>query len=445
MSQHGHILLVSCYELGHAPHGLVVPRAFLDRAGFASVCVDLSVQALTDEHVDGARMAVLSVPMHTAMRLGVRIGERIRERNPSCELVFTGLYAAMNREHLRDTFGRVHVLAGEYEGELVAIARGEPGGRAVALDKLPFPRLSRRDLPPLDHYARIERSDGREELAGYAETSRGCLDTCRHCPVPSVYGGRFFVIDRAVVLDDIAAQIDSGARHITFGDPDFLNGPGHAMEVVRQLHQRWPEVTFDVTAQIAHLLRYPDRVAELPGLGCAFVVSAVESLSDRVLSALAKQHRRADFERALALCDEVGLPMRPTFVPFTPWTTLGDIRELVDLIAERGLVRHVSPVQLSIRLLVPPGSLLLSAHDVFGPLDPARLSHTWTHPDAAVDALQRDIAAAVEHGAEAGHDDAATFDRIRALVYDAAGDAPPQPLRDQHRPAPPRLTEPWFC
>ena len=39
-----------------------------------------------------------------------------------------------------------------------------------------------------------------------------------------------------VVLADIRAQVAAGARHVTFGDPDFLNGPGHALDVARRLH-----------------------------------------------------------------------------------------------------------------------------------------------------------------------------------------------------------------
>lgn len=447
MAPAGAIALVSCYELGHVPHGIALPLAFLRRAGFDPIAVDLAVEALDDAVIDGASLLAVSVPMHTALRVGARVIERAKRRNPSCTIVAFGLYAALNRDYLAE-LGADHVLAGECEQQLVDIASGadaSPGGPHLV--KLSFPRPARDGLH-LDRYARLETAAGDRVLAGYTESTRGCLDTCRHCPIPSVYGGRFFVIDRDVVVDDIAAQVAAGARHVTFGDPDFLNGPGHTMRVARSLHERWPDVTFDVTAQITHLLRHPDAVRELGELGCAFIVSAVESLSDRVLGALRKQHRRAGVEAALALCRDAGVALRPTFVAFTPWTSLDDVRELVDFIAAEDLIDHVDPIQLSVRLLVPPGSLLLEEPELraaFGELDAAALTYRWTHPDPRVDRLQARIAEIVEASAAASADDRATFELIRRAVYAAAERPSPEALAPRPRKRVPRLTEPWFC
>src|SRR6185295_4904284 len=120
-------------------------------------------------------------------------------------------------------------------------------------------------------------------LAGYAEASRGCLHRCRHCPIPPVYDGRFFVVPRDVVLADIRSQVEAGARHVTFGDPDFLNGPAHSLAILREMRREFPFVSHDFTAKIEHLLKHRDLLPEMASLGCSFIVSAVESLSDRVL------------------------------------------------------------------------------------------------------------------------------------------------------------------
>jgi radical SAM superfamily enzyme YgiQ (UPF0313 family) len=448
----GRILLLSCYELGHAPHGLAMPLAFLEQAGFDPAAIDLAVSPLDDEAVDRAELAIISVPMHTALRLGLRVIEEIRARNPRCRIACIGLYAPLNEGELRRA-GVEFVFAGEHEPALVALAEALDAGRPppaappIQLAKLPFPRPSRTKLPPLRRYAALMRADGDRVVAGYAETTRGCLDTCRHCPVPAVYGGRFFAVARAQVLADIEAQVEAGARHITFGDPDFLNGPGHGMTIVRALAERFPGTSFDITAQITHLRRHRALLPELAELGCAFVVSAVESLSDEVLARLKKQHRRADVFEALEHCELAGLIIRPTFVPFTPWTTLADLRELVDTIERLGLVDQVDPVQLSIRLLVPPGSLLLEApdtRDAFGPLDPAAFSHRWDHPDPRVDALAPRIAKVAADQADAGGDAAETHAAIRALVYRASGREPPAPAPTRRRRVA-RLTESWFC
>jgi hypothetical protein len=320
----------------------------------------------------------------------------------------------------------------------------------VSLQKLPFPRPSRNRLPALTKYARLER-DGRQELAGYVEASRGCRHLCTHCPIPPVYGGRFFVVPRDVVLGDVRQLVEAGATHITFGDPDFLNGPGHAFAVARELHVAFPHVTFDVTAKIEHLLRHRARLGELAEAGCLFIVSAVESLSDTVLAHLAKGHTRADVVEALRAVRGAGMTLRPTWVPFTPWATLADYREMLDFIEAEELIDAVDPVQLSIRLLVPPGSLLAGSAAMrphLGRLVAEDFCHEWTHPDLAMERLQRAVTAAVAEAAKSGEDATVTFGRIRALAGEAAGLAPrlmpPVAIPATRRRAP-RLSEPWFC
>jgi hypothetical protein len=304
-------------------------------------------------------------------------------------------------------------------------------------------------LPALKRYAHVER-DGRRELAGYVEASRGCKHRCRHCPIPPVYGGRFFVVPRDIVLADIRQLAEAGARHVTFGDPDFLNGPGHAMSVARALHRDFPDLTFDFTAKVEHLLRHRALLPELARLGAIFVVSAVESLSDTVLAHLAKGHTRADIASVLDAVRAAGIAFRPTWVPFTPWTTLEAYREILSFVENEGLVDHVDSVQYSIRLLVPPGSLLVDSAAMrphLGPLVEDGFYYRWTHPDPRLDRLQEDVAQLVAAAAGRGDDAAVTFRRVRALA-DAAAGVPPRPalpVLPVDRPRPPRLTEPWFC
>ena len=42
----GDLLLVSTYELGHAPQGVAVPAAHLERAGYRPAALDLAVERL---------------------------------------------------------------------------------------------------------------------------------------------------------------------------------------------------------------------------------------------------------------------------------------------------------------------------------------------------------------------------------------------------------------
>jgi radical SAM superfamily enzyme YgiQ (UPF0313 family) len=463
LRQPGAILLIACYELGHQPLGLAAPLGFLEGAGYAPEGLDISVQPFDTEKIARARCIGISVPMHTDLRLGVRVAQRIRQINPACHVCFYGLYASLNAEYLLQHVAD-SVVGGEYERPLVALVDALDAGSEAAVEgvsrrghlvgpvlrRQPSSVPRRRALPPLEKYAQLE-IDGDRRLAGYVEASRGCKHHCLHCPIPPVYGGRFFVVPVEVVLEDVRQLVQAGAQHITFGDPDFLNGPGHALRVARAVHAEFPQLTFDVTAKIEHLLQHRDRLPELRDLGCVFVVSAVESFSDTVLAHLEKGHTRADVFEALAVMRNVGMALRPSLLAFTPWTTLDDYLELFDIVEAEGLIDHVDPVQYTIRLLIPPGSLLLAKpalQPFLGPLDQAAFTYRWTHPDPRMDALQQAATKLVEEATQRQEDAALTFDRLRALAAASRGGRP-APLASwtltPERKRPPRLTEPWFC
>jgi radical SAM superfamily enzyme YgiQ (UPF0313 family) len=448
----GEILLVSTYELGRQPFALAALGSFLERDGFCPSYVDMAVEKLNTAHLEVAQLVAISVPMHTALRLGVEVLERVRELNPRAKVGFFGLYAPLNGDELV-RLGADFVLGGECEPLVVQIAEALDRGDEAALagfrqrtaieaerTRLDFPVASRGSLPPLSRYAKLVDGGG-TRLAGHVEASRGCLHMCRHCPIPPAYAGRFFVLPESVVLADIAAQVERGATHVTFGDPDFLNGPGHSLRIARKMHQAHPNLTFDVTAKVEHLLAHRDLLPELVELGMSFVVSAVESLSNVVLSRLAKGHTRDDVERLFDLAESESITIRPSFVSFTPWTTLDDYRDVLRFVERRGIVDWVDPIQLAIRLLIPPGSLLLELpeiRDLVGTPEPRAFTHPWRHPDPAMDALHVAVSARIEADAKVKADAAETF----SALYSLAG-LEGEPV--WRRRSSPRLTESWFC
>ncbi|HKT40580.1 MAG TPA: CUAEP/CCAEP-tail radical SAM protein [Ktedonobacterales bacterium] len=473
MRASGTILLVACYELGHQPLNLASPLAMLRRAGFSPVAVDTSVSELSNEAIAQAQLVAISAPMHTALRLGTRVAARVRMLNPDAHICFYGLYASLNADYLLRT-GADSIIGGEYEEALLALAESLASSNGSAPEAIPGVRTRDHDASPIlrrleyvaperatlpapQSYAYLVRGD-EVVPAGYVEATRGCLHTCAHCPITPVYGGRFFAIPRPRVLEDIRAQVRAGVGHITFGDPDFLNGPRHSLEIVRAMHAEFPHVTFDATIKVEHILERREVFSELASLGCVFVVSAVESLSEGVLRHLKKGHCRADVAEALAILDGAGIPMRPTFVAFTPWTTAADYLDVLDFIAEHGLVEHVDPIQYAIRLLVPPSSALLDdpdGRDWLGPLDEEALSYTWQHPDLRMDALQREVQTLVERAASQREPIAVTFAAIRRLAAErldarepalvGAGISDTTGIQRRTRRPIPHLSEPWFC
>lgn len=462
LTPRGALLLISCYELGHQPLNLAFPLSYLQRAGYEPVAVDTSVEPLEEETIAKARFVAISVPMHTALRLGTQIAARIRRVNPDTPICFFGLYASLNADYLLREHGDF-VIGGEYEEPLLAlvqsIERGQTGpvpgvsDRDIrvepSLARIDFPIPDRSGLPEVKSYAHL-LINGQAIPAGYTEATRGCHHTCLHCPVVPIYRGRFFAIPRATVLEDIRRQVHDGAGHITFGDPDFLNGPTHALRICRAMHEEFPLLTFDATTRIEHILEHRDIFAELSELGCVFILTAVESISELVLRKIDKGHTKQDVIEALGVLDAAGITLRPSLLPFTPWTTLEDYIELLEFFEEYDLVANVDPVHFSIRLLVPPGSALLDEPDSdewAGPLDETAYTHIWRHPDPRVDELQREVAAYVEEAARCDSDPYETFAGLKALSYAKKGAEPREVPRLRTGPSrqPPRLTESWFC
>ena len=463
---HADVVLISCYELGHQPFNLASPLALLAQRDIEATVVDLAVHDISEKaaEVIGARFVGISVPMHTALRLGEVAARRVRSMNPEVHICFYGYYAELNAVYLLNGIADT-TIAGEYEPALLTLVEAvlcgsfdpadppdyvstrKRGGKKSML-RVNFAAPQRGQLPSLENYARL-RSNGDLYLAGHTETTRGCKYTCSHCPVTPIYNGRFFVVPQEIVLEDIRAQVAQGARHITFGDPDFLNGPGHARRIVRALHTEFPQITFDFTARIPHLLRHAELLPEMAASGCAFVVSALESLSDDVLTALEKGHTRDDIICALALMDRVGIPLRPSLVPFTPWTTQDDYLELLALVRDYDLVDHIDPVQYTIRLLIPPGSALLNTFgdaEWIGELDRANYSYTWTHPDSMMDEMQVELSSLVAQATrkpDSTRQIFATIEDMACLMMSAPRPAPR--IIVQRRPIPAGLTESWFC
>jgi radical SAM superfamily enzyme YgiQ (UPF0313 family) len=437
-------LLISTYDLGRQPFGLGSPAAWLRRAGVDVTCVDTSRDQLDDEQIAAASLVAFYLPMHTATRLAAPLIARARLVNPEARLCAYGLYAPLNAEWLRQE-GVQHVLGPEAEADLVALVTDASYVPQSGIARLQFVQPDRSSLPALHRYAELQMPDGSRRVAGSTDATRGCKHLCRHCPIVPVYAGQFRVVPVDIVIEDIRAQVDAGAQHISFGDPDFLNGPTHALRLLDRVAAAFPGLTYDVTVKVEHLLKHRDLLARFRETGCLFITSAVESVDDEVLRRLQKGHTRADFLEVASLCRLAGVTLVPTFVPFTPWTTVEGYVDLLDVIDALDLVEHVAPIQLAIRLLVTARSALLDLPDIratIEPFDRASLIFPWRHHDARVDALQATIMAVV--GAPMAGARAATFAAISALAREQAG-LPLRAFHPRRTTAVPTVTEPWYC
>jgi radical SAM superfamily enzyme YgiQ (UPF0313 family) len=518
------IVLISTYELGRQPFGLVSPAAWLRRRGHAVACFDLTRQELDVSAVCSADLIAIYLPMHTATRLACTLIPKLRAQNLQAHICCYGLYAPMNSEYLR-SLGVGTILGGEFEGGLVRLGErlgaadelkeksrifpqglkpadaegsmSEPfeaqdelklrplngkesersempqgsedsalryrGGDAlkrapttvvatqmepeISLERLEFEVPDRAGLAPIAKYAHLIVPGNGYRLVGSTEASRGCKHLCRHCPIVPVYNGVFRIVDRDVVLADVRQQVAGGAQHISFGDPDFFNGIRHAMELVEAFHSEFPGITYDVTIKIEHLRKQERHLARLRDTGCLFVISAVESVDDGILERLDKGHTREDFLYVARKFRELGMTLHPTFVPFTPWTTMEGYLDLLRVLVAGELIENVAPIQLGIRLLIPEGSRLLELEEVrgmVGAFDAKSLVYPWGNADARMDALSETVQAIAAEADRKKESRAAAFARIWEAAHAAAGMAVPT-LQVREGRAVPFLSEPWYC
>jgi radical SAM superfamily enzyme YgiQ (UPF0313 family) len=456
------ILLISTYELGRQPFGLASPAAWLRVGGHSVVSLDLTRETLEDKQILDPELICFYVPMHTATRLAAGLIPRVRKINALAHLCFYGLYAPVNEEYLRG-LGVGTILGGEFEEGLLSLAsrlqQGSANGNSSGSQLEPVISLARQKFLVPDRagmlepakYARVVMPSGEHRVAGSTEATRGCKHLCRHCPIVPVYNGAFRVVEREVVLEDIRRQVAVGAHHITFGDPDFFNGPTHSISIVQAMHREFPELSYDVTIKVEHLRMHDGLLSVLRDTGCLFVTSAVESVDDDVLEKFDKGHTRADFLAVVARFSELGMTLIPTFVPFTPWTTFPGYLDLLDVLSEHGLTENVPPIQLAIRLLIPAGSRLLELPEMdalIGPFDSSALVFPWTHADARMDALAREISQIVQRGDGLKLSRTDIFSHIHRAAQAAAGNRVPVAAADsllvKSSPVP-YLDEPWYC
>jgi len=443
------VVLVSPYELGRQPFNLAEPSAWFARAGISMACLDLSQQKLDPDTLADAEFVAIYLGMHTATRIAAAALPKLRSLAPNARIAAFGLYAPVNAAWLK-RLGVEAIFGGESEPDLLDWVQSgvTPVAPLVRRDRIEFLLPERRGLPDLQRYARLILADGTQKITGFAEASRGCKHLCRHCPVVPVYQGKFRVVPVETVIADIAQQVALGAAHISFGDPDFLNGPTHALKVAEALHAHFPDLSWDATIKVEHLLDHAELLPRLKQCGLLFIVTAAESVDDTILDKLAKGHSHADFETTLEHCRAIGIALAPTFVPFTPWTTLAGYRDLLATLLKLRLVEAVPPVQLAIRLLVPQGSYLLQLADFsarVGTFDEAMLGYPWQADDPRVDALQSDIMRWVMDAEKAALPRAEVFAGIWARTHAALGEPAP-PLDPAQFGAPiPHHSEPWYC
>ena len=426
------ILLLSFYDLGKQPKIISELYKKLDNGSNQIDVVDYSIEEknLTLDNYD---VLGIYASMHTA---SVLAEQYLRDRKLPNKLFVFGLYANVFSE-MFSNFQSIHSFDSD---ELESLLEVQLNPNYSFKHSVP----DRTILPSITDYSHIV--DGSNNLiAGSVETTYGCKHECTHCPVPIEFKGMFKTFGTEKIITDVTNQVEEGAKHISFNDPDFFNGPKHALKILQLLNEKHPSITYDSTIKVEHILKYPDYFQELKNLNMLFVISAFETTNDHVLNILQKNHSFNDLNKAVELSLENNIDIRPTWMPFSPWTEQNDLISIIKLIENYKLRETVDPIQLTIKLLVPKNSLILKRPEMKEYLldyDPASFSYAWQYKFPNIDNIQNELFTYVLQ-----HESENEYTQYLGLV-DILESHTNETLLNSEKYSQrivPKLSETWFC
>ena len=375
------ILLTSFYDLGKQPK---IIAEIVDRYNSAEIDFDFFDFSVEDQNIDLENYDVLGIyaPMHTATILSI---EYIKDKKLPNKMFTFGLYGSV----LEDFNSSIRYIKDIESDELALFLEINDDHQFSLKNNIP----NRQIFPDISNYAHLV--DGSNNLiAGSVETTYGCKHSCTHCPVPISFNGTFKTYSLEKIVSDVENQVNQGAKHISFNDPDFFNGPIHALKILESLNEKFPSITYDSTIKVEHILKYKKYFKELSSLNMVFVISAFETTNDLVLSILEKNHTSNDLNNSIEISQDFGIDIRPTWMPFSPWTELNDLSNIVKLIEKYELRETVDPIQLTIKLLIPKHSLIIKKPEInkyLGNYEKNSLSFKWEYENNDVEKLQSSL------------------------------------------------------
>ena len=375
------ILLTSFYDLGKQPK---IIAEIVDRYNSSEIDFDFFDFSVEDQNIDLENYDVLGIyaPMHTATILSI---EYIKDKKLPNKMFTFGLYGSV----LEDFNSSIRYIKDIESDELALFLEINDDHQFSLKNNIP----NRQIFPDISNYAHLV--DGSNNLiAGSVETTYGCKHSCTHCPVPISFNGSFKTYSLEKIVSDVENQVKQGAKHISFNDPDFFNGPIHALKILESLNEKFPSITYDSTIKVEHIIKYKKYFKELSSLNMVFVISAFETTNDIVLSILEKNHTSNDLNNSIEISQDFGIDIRPTWMPFSPWTELNDLSNIVKLIEKYELRETVDPIQLTIKLLIPKHSLIIKKPEInkyLGNYEKNSLSFKWEYENNDVEKLQSSL------------------------------------------------------
>ena len=265
---------------------------------------------------------------------------------------------------------------------------GPAAGRGPAVLSPPRPIVA-----DLDRLPRPERTGAARLLCGvptaYLMGSRGCVSDCDYCCITTLHrlapGPRFRQRTPEDVADEMADLYHQrGVRQFVFHDDNFLvPSPAHNRARIERLGAA---LAAREVRDIGLVLKCSPRDAEpealeaLRRMGLLRLFMGVESGSACGLASIGRRQKVEESERALSLCESLGISTQYTLIIFHPEATVASM--LADLAFA---ARHPAHPLNYCRAEIYAGTPLEARMRAAGRLEGTALAPTYRYTDPKVE------------------------------------------------------------
>ena len=418
------VALISTFEGGFQPVSLATSAGILKENHIDFTVLDTYVDGFDPDKFHTQEFVGISVPLFDSLMSGISAARKIRAVNKKAHICFFGQYAMLNMKRLVPDEAD-SCIYGEWEEQLPALINFLGDSGINGSDPLPdnlksvyicgrsapakgyFPvrrkniRILRDNLPPLHKYPQqqIDKLVGRKTVSGATEIVRGCHHKCLYCSVYAAYDGRSIPFKSDHVFEDVKNLVNFGMNHLTFLDADFFSLGKYGGSILKNLNKLYPDLTFDFTTRVDHILENAEFFKELANCNLSFVTTALEFPGEQVLNAVGKNISIDQIETAIRLLRSLNIEINPTFIMFNPWMKMSDVIHFKKFVDRNNLEKTIDPIQYETRLHLYKSSPLLKSPALKGiELEEKEFHYEWKHPDPAVDELYKKSVKPVKEG-----------------------------------------------
>jgi radical SAM superfamily enzyme YgiQ (UPF0313 family) len=175
------------------------------------------------------------------------------------------------------------------------------------LDLLPFPDR---------HVTRDYRSryrDAMKNRTGLIMTSRGCPFRCSFCACWKIMDGKYLSRTPESIVDEIASMPEEDEL-ICFADDNTLHSIRRAWRMIELVRERGIRKQFMMYARSDTIVKNPDLMEALKGIGLEYLLVGIESFKDAELSNLNKKVTSETNIEAVRLLKKIGIRISPHLI-----------------------------------------------------------------------------------------------------------------------------------